>query len=528
MNQEPDLTLTWQLVRKWAQEQPDAEALVFKDERLTWAEFYDQVDQVAKAFLELGVKKGDRIAMLSMARNEFLTTYMAANKVGAVWLGLSPKFSVDELRYMLSDSRPKVLISLREYQGKDLADAGRQMVEEFSCLEKVLMIGEPVEDTEGFADFVNRPRAHLNEALATRAAEVHPEDEALLIYTSGSTGHPKGVLHTHKSIVSNIAVEAGRFHIRKGGRVLLHFPINHVAADVEIGFGALYAGATVVSMDRFDPAGTLEMIERERITLFGQIPTMYLMQMQLPAFKSTDFSSVEAFVWGGAHAPQRLGEALQRIAQKSGAYLINGLGMTETAGFFTYTADDDDLDTLLSTVGKVAEPFELRIVDDDHNELPDGQVGEIAVRGDMNMKGYLNNPEATADALDQDGWLYTRDLGKKDARGYISLAGRKSEMFKTGGENVFPREVEDVIESHPAVLVVAVIGVPDEVYTEVGHALVALKPGYEVTEEELREHCRPHLANFKIPKRFIIRAQLPVLPTGKVDKKKLKQEVLRG
>jgi len=520
-----DMTLLWHFIDKWAALKPDAEALVFEDTRLTWAQFKEQAGRTAKAFLELGIEKGDRVAMVAMGRPEFLISFMAAAKVGAIWLGLSPKFTVDELRYLLADCRPTVLIALREYMGIDLVQQGLTFRQEFPCINEVLVIGEAVETLLPYRDFVDRPRPELDAALEQRAAEVSDEDEVLLMYTSGSTGKPKGVLQTHRSIVTNIAVEAKYFGWEGETRALLHFPINHVAADVEIGFGAIYAGAAVILMDRFDPQAALETIEKERVTVIGQVPVMYLMQFQAPKFADMDWSHVKSFIWGGSAAPQILLDGLAAIAERTGARLITGYGSTELCGFATYTMPEDSLELLAKSVGKIVPPYELKIVDKNRETLPAGQVGEMAVRGSIVMKGYLNNPTATAEAIDDEGWYYTSDLGWMDDNGYIFIAGRSSEMFKSGGENVFPREVEDVLESHPAVLFAAVIGVPHELYDEVGRAFIMLKPGQNTTEDDLRTYCKAHLANFKVPRDYDLRPELPLLPNGKVNKVALKEEL---
>ena len=301
--------------------------------------------------------------------------------------------------------------------------------------------------------------------------------------------------------------------------------INHVAADTEIGFGAIMAGGTLVFMDKFDPAATLEMIQKEKITAIGQVPVMFLMEFKEPSFGTTDLSSINRYMWAGAAAPKIMLDVLSAVAAKTGAMLLTGYGSTETCGFITYSDKDDDLVTLMQTAGKMADAFELIIVDEDRKPVPDGQVGEIAVRGPFLMKGYFNNPEATAAAIDADGWYYTSDLAFKDERGYIHIAGRSSEMYKSGGENVYPREIEDLIESHPDVLFAAVIGVPDEMFQEVGWAFAMLMPGQEVSEDELKTLCKEKLANFKVPKRFFIRPLLPLLANGKVNKVALKEEV---
>lgn len=518
------LSLTWHYVEKWAQQTPDAEAVVFEENRLTWSGFKSEMDKAARAFLDAGVEKGDRVAMLSMARTEFPVTYMAANKIGAIWLGINPKFTIDELRYQIGDSKPSVLIAVSEFQGNDLSKNIQTLTKEFSFLKKVLVIGSRVAGTEDYRDFLEMDRGHAAKEFEERTHGVGTEDDALLMYTSGSTGKPKGVVHTHRSIIENIRVEAEKFYFRQGSRALLHFPINHVAADVEIGFAGILAGGCLVCMDRFDPVESLKVIEKEKINVVGQVPVMFLLQFQQQVFWEVDVRNIELFAWAGSAAPELMVRVLSGIAQNTGAKLITGYGSTETCGFVTYTEKDDDTGTLLHTVGKIAPPFELKIVDSNRAELPDGQIGEIAVRGPFIFSRYWNMPEETARVLDENGWYYTTDLAYRDQRGYIHITGRISEMFKSGGENVYPREVEEVIELDEAVLFAAVIAVPDEIFHEVGWAWIMLQPGKETTESAVENLCRAKLANYKVPKRFFIRKNLPLLANGKIDKAALREE----
>lgn len=517
--------LTWKYVDKWAAAKPDAECVAFEDERLTWRQFADRVDKTARAFIAAGVAKGDRVAMLSMARPEFLVTYMAAGKAGAVWLGLTPKFTLDELAFQVGDSKPTVLVTVREYMGADISKNVIELMNRFDFLKKVLVIGEPFEGAESFEEFTAHDRPEVTDELKSRMESGRGEDDALLLYTSGSTGKPKGVVHTHRGIIENVKVQVEKFHFHENSRGLLHFPINHVAADVEIGFACIFGGGSLVCMDRFDPEKSLEVIQKEKITVIGQVPVMFLLQMKQPKFFETDFSSVEQFVWAGAAAPSVMLNVLENICRNSGAMLMTGYGSTELCGFVTYTEKGADRETLEKTAGKIAENFELKIVDDARAELPRGEIGEIAVRGPFLMSRYFNNPEATAATVDADGWYYTNDLAFMDEKGYIRITGRKSEMFKTGGENVYPREIEDVIESHGAVLFAAVVAVPDPMFQEVGWAFVMTIPGQNVTEDELKLHCKDRLANFKVPKKFIVRPLLPMLQSGKIDKMALKKEV---
>lgn len=517
--------LLFHYLEKWAELKPEAEALVFEDKRLSYKEYNQQTDQIAKAYLDIGVKKGDKIALLSMARNEFMTSYIAAGKVGAVWLGINPKSTLDELRYLLTDCKPKVLITVPSFMDKDLSEDIAILQAEMPFIEQVLVLGDAFPNTENFDEFVGRDRSELNQELVDSKNATATDDEALLMYTSGSTGKPKGVLHTHKSIIENILVEVELFDLTPETRSLLHFPINHVAADVEIGFATMLQGGCVVFMDAFDPVESLKMIEKEKLTLLGQVPVMFLMQMQTPAFKEVDLSSLNVIVWAGAAAPKVMLDALMALCQKSGARLGTGYGSTETCGFITYTELNDDPELLLKSGGKIAPPFELKIVDEQRATLPSGQIGEIAVRGPFLFKAYLNKPEATTAVIDKEGWYYTDDLAYTNDEGYVFITGRKSEMFKSGGENVFPREIEEVLETHPSVLFSAVIGAKDDVYQEVGWAFVMTKPNQELDEDEIRSLCKEKLSNFKVPKRFFIRPVLPLLPNGKVNKVALKAEM---
>jgi acyl-CoA synthetase (AMP-forming)/AMP-acid ligase II len=348
--------------------------------------------------------------MLSAARNEFPITYMAANKAGAIWLGLNPKFTLDELRYQLKDSRPSILIALSDFQGNDLSENIKALVKELDFLKKVLVLGKPVEGAESYREFLDRDNSSLDAELEKRSQQVAPEDEALLMYTSGSTGKPKGVVHTHRSIVENIRVEAAKFYLHSESRGLLHFPINHVAADVEIGFGCIFSGGCLVFMDGFDPAAAIKTVEKEKISLLGQVPAMFLMEFQTKEFQEADFSNVEAFAWAGSAAPELMVNVLSGICSKTGSKLLTGYGSTEVCGFVTYTEKDDDISTLLHTAGRIAEPFELKIVDDNRREMEDFQIGEIAVRGPFMFSRYWNMPEQTGRVLDSEGWYYTGDL----------------------------------------------------------------------------------------------------------------------
>ncbi|MCC5859303.1 MAG: AMP-binding protein [Ectothiorhodospiraceae bacterium] len=519
---ETALTQTWHYVDHWANTRPDGEAVVFQDRRLNWKAFSEAVDAAAAAMLKAGVSKGDRVAMLAMARPEFLITFMAANKIGAVWLGLNPKFTLDELRYQIQDSAPRLLFAVDALQGQPLTDTLEALQREDNGLEQVVVMGTPPAGMESFDDFVAAGQGRLPE-VAGAAARVEPTDDALIMYTSGSTGKPKGVVHTHASIIANIRNQAVAFGMDENTRALLHFPINHVAADVEIGFGTLYAGGCVVCMEGFDPVESIRVVRDERVTLLGQVPAMFLLQFQQPGFNGADLAGVRTFVWAGSPAPALLVQGLSAIAAQSGAVLVTGYGSTETCGFITYTRPGDDASRLVHTAGTAAPGFALRIVDDAGEPLDTGRIGEIAVQGPFLFDRYWKRPDLT-DQVMRDGWYLTGDMGFLDQDGYIHITGRRSDMFKTGGENVYPREVEEVVELDDGVLFAAVIAVPDPVFQEVGWAYVMKQPGRETDADRLQALCREKLANYKVPKRFFVRDSLPLLPNGKVDKQTLKRE----
>lgn len=284
----------------------------------------------------------------------------------------------------------------------------------------------------------------------------------------------------------------------------------------------LVTGGTSSFMETFDPVGIIKLIEREQITGWGQVPTMFQITVAQPEYQKADLSSLQTVVWGGASAPKALLETLSR----TGAHLATSFGMTETTGSVTYTAADADFDELADTVGAPDPRFEVRIARPDGTSVEAGEEGEIQVRGDHIMIEYWRRPEATAETIDIQGWLHTEDVALLRPDGNYTIRGRLSEMFKSGGENVYPREVEGAIEAHKAVALAAVFGVPDPLYGEVGRAYVIREPGSDPSEVELLAFCRQHLVNFKVPKSIIIRDMLPFLPIGKVDKVELRKEAL--
>lgn len=518
-----ELPLLIDYLEHYAAVAPDREAMVLGALRWTYRQVADQVDRLTRAFLAGGIAKGDRVAIMGTPRPECFAGFLAASSIGAIVLGLNPKFPPSELSYFVGDAEPRLLLGFAADAEGDHRETLRALGDHSPAVERVVALGDGTRDTLPWARFLAEGDAVPADAVRRARAEVAPADPALIVYTSGTTGRPKGAVLPHHGLSFCSRVQAEHW----GGddiRLLVNLPVNHIGFMGDMCAYALVAGATAFFMEKFDPIGILELIQAERLTGWGQVPTMFQITVAMPQFPQYDLSSLERIIWGGACAPRELLETLAA----TGARLATSFGMTETTGSITYTDDDADMDQLVNTVGRPDPRFEVRIARDDGTPVRAGEEGEIQVRGGHIMIEYWRRPEATAAAIDADGWLHTGDVALLRPDGAYSIRGRLSGMYKSGGENVYPREVEMVLEQHPGVAMAAVVGVPDPLYQEVGHAFVMPNWGAAPTADELRAFCRERLANFKVPKEFFIRDLLPMLPIGKVDRVALRQEALAG
>jgi acyl-CoA synthetase (AMP-forming)/AMP-acid ligase II len=515
-----EVKLIWQFVEKWANEKPDKEALIFHDRRITYKQLYEKVRTVAKLLLELGVNKGDRVFTLSAGRDEFVYTYMATSMIGAIWYGLNTRFTKDEFLYLVGDAKPKVGFVVRHHDllKRDYKDDMIAVMQANPELKHLVVIDDPWEGALSWEKEIVKDRKNLEEMLNERIDEINEKDPTIIVYTSGTTGKPKGAVLTHKNVSSYIEVQNKHFmaanHKREEGKMLMHFPPDHAAGAIEVTMAALHWGIPIVFHDRFDPVAVLKSIEQEKITFVGQVPAMYILEFQVPNYADYDLSSVRTYVWAGSAAP----ESVVRKLVSTGANCMTGYGLTEATAFFTYSQTKDSVEDLVKTVGKPDPLYEVKLCDSEGNEVSRGTVGEIWFRGDLIMKGYWNRPEATAEVMTKDGWLKTGDTATMDKRGYITIVGRVKEMYKSGGYNIYPREIEQVIESDPNVALVSVIPIPDETWQEVGKAFIMPVPGKQVDIDEIRSICKKRLATYKVPKEFEVRLLLPMLPTGKINR----------
>ncbi|MFD1535476.1 class I adenylate-forming enzyme family protein [Nonomuraea guangzhouensis] len=493
-------------VQHWATHHPTREALVGESGRWTYERLRDDVDRCAAALLAAGVRRGDRVALLGHPQPECFVVFLATASIGGVWVGLNPKYTTAELAHVVADSEPALLFGM-------LAPSDPEQAATLRALSSGRQLRVVTRESSSYDEFIEAARP--DDRLWAARREVRPLDPAAMIYTSGSTGKPKGALVPHWGLAYCGVVQAGHWY-GDAPRKLCDLPLNHIGGLGDISTSVLVAGGTVVYMPRFDPAGALSMVERERLTHIYCIPTQLLAMVATPEWRQCDLSSLEYILWGGAAAPHSLLETLSR----TGARLATSYSLTESTGSVTYTDPGDSLDVLSWSVGRVDPHYEVALRRSEGAFAMPGESGELLVRGDFITRGYFRDPEATRAAIDADGWLHTGDLAVREQGGHIRLVGRLKEMFKSGGYNVYPREIEAVLEEHPAVALAAVVGVADGHWGEVGHAFVV--PSAPVTEAELREHARARLANYKVPKVFRLEGELPKLAIGKVDKMKLR------
>ncbi|HEX4740507.1 MAG TPA: AMP-binding protein [Caulobacteraceae bacterium] len=518
----PRLTRLCDFVRYYADVAPSREAVVFGETRLDYAAFDGAIDRCARALQAAGVRPGDRIAMLTTPRPEFAVVLMATQRIGGIWVGLNTRYRLPELRHIVDDCAPTVLISVcRTPEGRLFEADLEAIAADARGLKAVVTLPESTPRVgQSFEDFLSAGDGH---DLAPAAAG--PDDPTVIVYTSGTTGRPKGALLAHRNLIycyEQVSRSfAGKEQLRDGLRILCNLPPNHIGCISEMLGNAIIRGGAVVFAEQFDPAGAFDLIARERITLFGGVPVMLEAMFADPAFANADLSSVKAIGWGGAPAARDLVRRMKEL----GVHLFTNYGLTEGGAVVSATGPDDDIDDLAETVGHPDSSGDRRIVDDEGRDAAYGQTGEIWLKGPGVFLGYWNNPAATGVAMAPGGWLRTGDIAQARADGAWVLSGRKADMFKSGGFNVYPREIELVLEEHPDIAYAAVIAIADPRYFEVGAAFIAAKPGRSPAPTEIDAFLRGRLANYKVPKTIQVRSALPMLPIGKVDKHALRGEL---
>jgi acyl-CoA synthetase (AMP-forming)/AMP-acid ligase II len=479
------------------------------------------VARCAAALRASGVRPGDRVAVLTTPRPEFLTLFLALSRIGAVWVGLNPRYTRDELLHVVTDSAPVLLVSLAEHGGRPFGEDMAALRDAAGTVREMVALTGSFPGAVPFGDFLARAGAPAEDSSPEGAAaspEGADDDPGLIIYTSGTTGRPKGAVISHRAFAEGCRLQATRLY-HAPAVALANLPVGHVGGVMDVVSVPLAMGGGVCFMEDFDPAAIPAAIERAKVTMWGQIPTMFQLVMMRPEVAAADLSSLVYVAWGGAPLPRELVPPLRA----TGARLTSVYGLTESCVAVAYNDPDADDETLATTIGRPDPRLELRLADADGTPAPPGTPGEIQVRNPCLMSGYLGAPDATAAAFTPDGFLRTGDVAVARPDGTLTLVGRLKEMFKSGGYNVYPREIEMALEAHPDVAAAAVVAVPDPVYHEVGAAFVLPRPDAGTGPDDLDRHCRTRLAGHKVPKHFEIVDGLPLLPTGKVDKEALRR-----
>ncbi len=500
-------------------------AYIDKDRDISWQEVDATSSRLARRLRALGLGKGDRIGIILPNRIEWIYTYFAAAKIGAVVVGLNVRYRDVELDFMLADSQIKAVLAPRSYAGFDYVQFLTQAQTRFPALQHLLFVDDasPQNLLGGRGVVFHTLLAPGADETAALPAEYspQPDDLLLIIYTSGTTGRPKAAGITHRSQLASARAQVAHTKFTADDLLQLALPLNHVGGTTCGVLSMLLAGGTCELMPEFNTDTLLEMSRKHPPTLLTGVPTMLTLLLMHPQLSRGDFSRLRLLIVGGSNVDATLLTRLQ--AAFPGVAIMNLYGLSESSGAIVMTPWGASQQALLETIGKPLAGAQVRVVSREGQDLPAGEVGELWFRGLGVIRAYVGS-QRDEGAFDAEGWLHTGDLGFVDEAGLIHLMGRQKDMYIQGGFNVYPAEIESVIASHPEVLMVAGIGVPDPVLGEVGRCYVVRKPGSMLSAQALQDFCRVRLADYKVPRQIVFREQLPLTPAGKIQKAALRTE----
>src|SRR5665647_54800 len=517
---------------------PDHEFIIYPDRnlRFTYGQFNERVNNLAKGLLAIGINKGDHVGIWAKNVPDWLTFMFATSKIGAVLVTVNTAYKSHEVEYVLKQSDMKALALIDSFRDVDYleiinelvpelknSERGRMKSKNFPCLKSVIYVGQ--EKHRGMyntSELMLLGSHYPDDELKEILASVRGDDVVNMQYTSGTTGFPKGVMLTSKNILNNGLSIGDRQKFTHEDRLCLPVPLFHCFGIVLGGMAVLTHRATLVMLEVFDPLLVLAAVQKEKCTALYGVPTMFIAEYTHPMFDMFDLSSLRTGIMAGSTCPV---EAMKKVVKDMHCHQITSVyGLTEASPGMTQTTVDDPVELRVETVGKSFPAVEVRVVDPGTNEpVSPNTVGEICCRGYNIMKGYYKMPDETKKVIDEGGWLHSGDLGTCDENGYYRITGRIKDMIIRGGENIYPREIEEFLHAMPGVKDAQVVGIPDKKYGEIVGAFVVLEKEAYLTEEDIRDYAISKIARYKVPRNIFIVDEYPLTASGKIQKYKLRE-----
>jgi len=519
---------------------PDTEALVVchQDVRWTYAEFNKRIDDLAAGLLKLGITTGDRVGIWGPNSSEWAVTQMATAKIGAILVNINPAYRLYELEYAMNRSGCRAIVSAEQFKSSkylemlyalapelNSCEPGRLKAEKLPDLEIVIRMGDARSPGMfNFPDICQAGGSEERARLQQLKSELRPDDPINIQFTSGTTGSPKGATLTHCNILNNGYLTGAGMRLSPTDRLCLPVPLYHCFGMVLGNLACFAHGATAVyPSEVFEPLSTLQAIESERCTALHGVPTMFVTELSHPDFEKFDLSTLRTGVMAGAPCPV---DVMKRvISDMNMKHILIGYGQTEVSPINHLTLPDDPIEKRVETVGRAVPWIEIKLVDVDDRVVPIGEKGEVCTRGYSVMLGYWNDEEQTRETIDEARWLHSGDTGVMDEEGYLRIVGRIKDMIIRGGENIYPREVEEFLYTHPKIKEVQVFGVPDAKMGEEVCAWIQVEDGQSLTADEVKSFCQGQITHFKIPKHIRFVEEYPMTVTGKIQKFKMSEQM---
>ena len=512
---------------------PEIDALVVRHQNVRWSyqQLQEQVNSLAAGLLALGIQTGDRVGIWGPNSAEWVMVQLATAKIGAIMVCINPAYRTYELEYALNKVECDTIITAEQFKSSDYLGMLQTLAPELAdcepCalqsktlphLKRVIRMGKGKSPGMlNFEDVCAMGSAEHHARLAQLAAELRPDDAINIQFTSGTTGNPKGATLSHCNILNNGCLTGAAMGLSPQDRLCIPVPLYHCFGMVLSVLACVAHGATMVFPgEAFDPLDTLKAVEEERCTALHGVPTMFIMELDHPSFSQFDLSSLRTGIMAGAPCPVEVMRRL--ISEMHMDDILIAYGQTEVSPINNMTLPNDSLERRTETVGRAVPWVEIKVIDDAGRVVPVGEKGEICTRGYSVMQGYWNDPERTAETIDAGGWLHSGDLAVMDGDGYVQIVGRIKDMIIRGGENIYPREIEEFLYQHPAISEVQVFGVPDEKMGEEVCAWIQLNAGHELSADEVKDYCRDKITHFKIPRYIDFVDEYPMTVTGKIQK----------